>query len=175
MPDSSSRADRIVSMSAIFISLLTLCVFVYQTTLIHKQQRMSVLPNLQIGNSGYGSKDFAIVMENTGVGPAIIESVQIQYGGKTFDMDLPSFLFEHTDKLDSIRFRYSNIGPGQLIPAGRKVEILKSTGDKENAVRLTQALQSLRETDLDLKIVYRSIYDERWMLTGESHVPQKLE
>ena len=175
MPYNNSRADRIVSFSAIFISLLTLCVFVYQTTLIHKQQRMSVLPNLQIGNSGYGSKDFAIVMENTGVGPAIIESVKIQYQGKTFDMDLPSFLYEHTNKIDSVQLVYSNISPGQLIPAGRKVEILKATGDDENAERFTQALQSLRETDMDMEIIYRSIYEERWILTGDSPVPQKVD
>jgi len=169
------RADRIVSLSAIFISLLTLCVFVYQTTLIHKQQRMSVFPNLQIGNMGYGSKDFAIILENTGVGPAIIESIKIQYKGKTFDMDLPSFLYEQTNKLDSIKLTYSNVSPGQLIPAGRRVEILKATGGKDNAVQLALALQSLRESDMDMEIIYSSIYEERWLLNGESSVPQKLE
>ncbi|MDZ7897109.1 MAG: hypothetical protein U5N85_03645 [Arcicella sp.] len=43
------NADKIVSLSAILISLATMTIYLYQTHLIGKQQNASVMPYLRMG------------------------------------------------------------------------------------------------------------------------------
>ena len=75
-------SDRIVSFSAISISLFTLIVFARQTSIIEKQSRLSALPYLNM-EAGYNpDEDFiTLTLNNYGVGPAIIEEMNISYEG----------------------------------------------------------------------------------------------
>ncbi len=56
-------SDKILSLSAMFISICTLVVFLYQTNLIRKQQYMSVYPHLLLGNYGTWTPNYKFVLQ----------------------------------------------------------------------------------------------------------------
>ena len=77
------NTDRVIGLSAMLIGLLTLIIFTYQTSIIRKQSRLSVTPRL-VFNTIQDQKDSSItyVVEiiNKGLGPAVIESINIIEG-----------------------------------------------------------------------------------------------
>ena len=166
------NAEKIVSGAAILISLLTLVVFIYQTNLMRKQQYLSVMPYLSVGNYHMGLADYAILLENDGIGPAFIESTKITYNGKTYETDFPSFLSQMIPAFDSIpNILYSNIRPGRMIPPGEEIKVLEVGNSQESALQLLMLLDTL---EYDFELVYSSIYKERWKLTNEQTQPVKL-
>ncbi|MBT8310320.1 MAG: hypothetical protein HKO72_01275, partial [Flavobacteriaceae bacterium] len=67
------NSERVVSFSAMFISLLTLFIFIKQTNIIERQSRLSALPYLMVETSNNSEDNtFEIEIVNHGVGPAII-------------------------------------------------------------------------------------------------------
>ncbi|EAY25568.1 hypothetical protein [Microscilla marina] len=61
------NADKIVSISAIMISVMTLAVSWYQTAIIRQQQRLSVLPYLSFQNYGTGGANYKYTLRNNGI------------------------------------------------------------------------------------------------------------
>lgn len=166
-------SDRIVSFSAILISLITLVVFIYQTRLMAEQQRLSVLPYLSYGFRNSGSADFTVYISNDGIGPAFVESIKITYQDSVYEADLPTFLYQNIPAMDSMyNIRHSNIIPGHLIPAGRRIPILEGSGTEEDANRLYQLLVTL---DFEAELIYKSAYNERWRLSTDGYVPEKID
>ena len=166
-------ADRIVGFSAIFISLLTLVVFIYQTNIIREQQRMSVLPYLSLYSQHSGTPNYQYILVNNGIGPAVIESVKIIDGESEYEMDLPNYLSGHVPETAEIKGLYhSNLHPGQLIPAGKTIAILGINNSLDSAEKL---LKILGDSTLQMEIVYGNVYDERWLLSTEALMPQKLD
>lgn len=165
------NSDKILSFTAILISLLTLVVFLYQTNLMRKQQLLSVLPYLAIGNYGLGTSNFTLVLQNDGIGPAFIEDQKIIYLDSTYHMDLPGFLYAHVPAMDSLsNISYSNIYPGKMIPPNEKIELLRVNESIEDELKLLRLLEAL---EIDYEIHYRSIYNERWVLRSGETSPQK--
>ena len=75
--------EKIMSSSALFISVISVIALVYQSylareenKLIQMQQSASVLPHLNQWYSNYNNY-FKFVVGNKGVGPAFIEDVEI--------------------------------------------------------------------------------------------------
>ena len=169
-------SDRIIGLSAILISIMTLFVLMYQTNLMREQQRLSVLPYLGVSNFNTGGPNFKIILTNNGIGPAFIESIKIIYNGKTYKQDISSFLYKHIPETDSINNLYhSNIFEGLMIPAGETIPMLEINNSEDDAMKLLKLLTKLYDKDLDFEIVYRSIYKERWRITGNTTYPEKLE
>ncbi len=165
--------DRIVSFSAIMISLITLMVFIYQTQLMAEQQRLSVLPHLSFGYINTGGPNFTVYLSNDGIGPAFVEKMEIQYKDSTYRKDLPTFLYQDVPEMDSIQnVVHANIVEGQLIPAGRRIEVLKVQNSLVDANRLYSLIGSL---DFRAELIYKSAYNERWLLSTDEFVPIPLE
>jgi hypothetical protein len=83
------NTDRILSVSAILIGLMTLIVYFIQTRLIIDQQHAGVWPCVEFSGTNYSkeTKDkefFSVNVINKGIGPAIIRKVEIKYKGKTY-------------------------------------------------------------------------------------------
>ncbi len=168
--------DRLTSFTAIFVSLSTLIVFIYQTNLIRKQQYTSVMPHLYVGLSGTYTPNFKIFMENTGIGPAIIESMTVRYKGKEYQMDLPTFLYEHAEGMDSLDNVYhSNVPVGTFIPVGRTINMIQVDNSQKDADALMKILTKLESSKFDFEIIYRSVYGERWRIDNNTVYPEKLE
>lgn len=160
------------------ISLVTLIIFVRQTNIMDKQSRLSALPYLMVEQSSNSEQhriQFSIV--NHGVGPAIVESRKIIYNGKEYDQDFYQFVTQSIPALDAIEpFNWSSVYKGQAIPANGRIVMVaigNDTTEYETAVRTFQTLQA--GENFYFEIVYNSIYGDRWRLSTDSEVPEKLD
>lgn len=169
------NADKILSISAILISIMTLAVSWYQTAIIRQQQRLSVLPYLSFQNYGTGGANYKYALSNNGIGPAFIEKIYVTYKGKEYDLDLPLFLQKHTPESRQIKkVKHSNISAGNLIPAGKQINILEIDNSQTDASKMLLLLDKLKKEKLKLTIIYQSVYKERWRLESDHNIPQKL-
>ncbi|MEN0048040.1 MAG: hypothetical protein AAF806_13355 [Bacteroidota bacterium] len=165
-------SDKILSLSAMFISLCTLIVFVYQTRLIREQQHMSVLPYLQMGNGGTHTPNYVYGLRNTGIGPAILTDIKVQKGeGKIFT-DINPYIKANRNPKDTIGYYHTNIKVGTLIPEKEVIELIKLYDGKiKNGQKLYDVLN---DPDLRIEIEYQSVYGDKWKITNQESVPQKL-
>ncbi|MBV6652515.1 MAG: hypothetical protein KI786_02090 [Mameliella sp.] len=176
----SWSSEKIISYSAILISLMSLVALMYQTSIMREEQQLqrkaqlkSTMPYMMIANSNYGGPNYAIIISNKGVGPALIDSTVIMYKDSAYLMDLPTFLYEQIPGLREVDHLYhSNITPGQLISPGETIEIIRIDNSQESA---DQFLKALAPIDLNFRLIYRSVYDERWVLSSDSYYPVKIE
>ncbi len=173
----SWNADRIVSLSAIFISLMTLLTFIYQNRLLQKQAAHSVLPYLAI-NSSYDDGDdpsFRLRLANRGVGPAIIESRKITYGDKTHTGEFYEFLNDHIEGLDSMEnIARTSFEFGTVLPSTEELIIIGVYEDADQVDLIAGTLEALTQSGLKFEIIYRSIYGDRWKITESSNLPIPL-
>jgi hypothetical protein len=169
------NADKIVSLSAILISLATMTIYLYQTHLIIKQQHASVMPYLMVGQSSNGKSHMVVNLTNDGLGPAFVEKFNVYYQGKKYEnCDLPTFFYHYNIKKDSIQFGYSSLIVGQLIPANKAIEVLFINNSDKDASKLKNYFWDT-DKPIELEIFYSSIYGEKWRMRGSFARPEKLE
>lgn len=167
------NSEKLLSLTAMLISVCTLFVFVYQTNLIREQQYKSVFPYLELGNFGSYTKDYGFFLSNRGIGPAMIQSIEIHYKDSVYQEDLAKFLRHYITEEDSIYYTHSNITPGSLIPADERVILANiNRKDIEMGIRL---FNIINQEELDIIIEYESIYGERWRISYHEGAPQKIE
>ena len=163
------------------ISFITLVIFIYQTNLMSKQNYLSILPYLQAStsNNSEGSS-YSFSIQNNGVGPAIIESVRLQYQGKEYDLKdyddyLYKFLVSLSPELDSItNADTSTLNSGLAIPANTNYPVLRITTPKDYQLFLKE-FNRLLTNGLGYEIRYKSIQDEHWLIHIDSEGPEKLD
>lgn len=176
-------SEKLIGLSALFVSLLTLAVFIYQTNLIRKQQYMSVYPYLSLGNKYSGTMQYEYVVKNEGIGPAMIDSIMVESpDGKIFE-SLIDYVSTIAPNPDSIWYFYSDLNPGLLVPAGDEIPLVSFVNDQileelgiepfegmpENSLLASKALFDILNHDsLVYKIFYSSIYDEKWLLQNQT-------
>lgn len=166
------NADKIVSFSAILISLATMGVYIYQTHLIQKQQSASVMPYLRMSYS-YDQDRFQFLITNEGLGPAFIDEVNTYYKGKKYSRDIAIFFQDHYRKIDStIYLSYSNIEEGMLFSNGKKINIVSKFNSVENTKKLRKIFF---DEKLEMEVIYSSIYGEKWITRGTFTRPKKIE
>ncbi len=173
------NTDRIVALSAMSISVLTLITFIYQTSLMKKQSQLSVLPYLTVSSSYNSSNEnpsFKLILINEGVGPAIIESRKVFFEGKEYNEDFFDFLSKQLPELDTMdNISHSSFDYGSVLPSGEEIYLIAGFGDREVVDYLAVSLNNLNEKELDYEIIYRSIYGERWRIDNNGGLPDKLE
>jgi hypothetical protein len=172
------NADKIVSFSAILISLATMGVYIYQTHLIQKQQYASVMPYLMATASRYGEEHFSVELHNDGLGPAFVEKVNVHYLGKKYEnVDLANFFSSfdpNRTKRKAWRTTTSSIIDGQLFPAGHTIKMIEISKDSVSAQQLRDYFWDT-DKPIELEITYSSIYGEKWVMRGNFKRPKKLE
>ncbi len=176
------NSERILSLSAMSISFITLIIFIHQTNLMSRQNHLSILPylSLSVSNSP-GDSSMRLSLENHGVGPAIIESVILNYQGKQYNMvhydnEVFTFFKNQKPQLDSIKvISYSTLDPGMAIPVNVSYTILEVSESPQDYQLMQGTLNELLENGLDFEIVYRSIQNERWRITNNSQGPEQLD
>lgn len=174
------NSERILSLSAMSISFITLVIFIYQTNLMSKQNYLSILPYLQISTSNDNeNSSFSLSILNHGVGPAIIESVKSEINGQVYDLkDYDGYLWlmlvSQDTLLGQLKFvSTSTLDPGMAIPANSNYNVFEvhfTDGDQPQLMRLIKLLEGL-----SYEIKYKSIQNERWVLNENSQGPQKLD
>lgn len=165
-------ADRVVSLTAIIVSLGTLFTIVYQTQLIRKQQYASVLPYIEMWNSNRGDS-YSYMLFNNGIGPAFVKEVKVHYGDSTVVGDLAFFTYHVIKPVDSVKnYSYSNIKAGGLIPAGKKIDLISVSNDSVNAAILRKWFS--KGDHIQVEVIYESVYKERWSARGMATEPVRL-
>jgi len=170
-------SDKLVALTALFISLLTLFIFIWQTNIISKQSHLSVMPYLILDSSDSGdNQSISITLSNHGVGPAIIVMKQFTYNDRTYNVEFDEFLKLNFPEMDSINIlNYSSIEPGRAIPAGGKRNILTCGGDTKSYLTFTQIMNELLENGFEYQIEYKSIYDDNWIIETNTNTPKEIE
>ncbi|MCH7410203.1 hypothetical protein MM239_12415 [Belliella sp. DSM 111904] len=168
--------NKILSVSAIFISFMTFLVLIYQTKILREQQLLSSMPYISVSNRGSYTPNYKVVLANHGIGPAILEEVNIFYAGEKSNFkDLVGFVFDKSDTIRELNYLlHSNIYPGMLVPAGEAISIFEIEDDVEESILLRSEMNRLYETGLTWELVYSSVYKEKWRITQESLAPEKL-
>lgn len=180
---------QIINYIAIVISALTLIAFIYQTSVISKQQHMSVYPHLMLSNVNGGSLNYTYNLSNKGVGPAIIEKVRIKdANGKMYD-DLGLYLMDTIPEKYHSAILISNITQGQLISPGEKLELMAFNNNrgfdhiqdsinkktKVEPIVLSNKLYSLiNDKNFYIEIEYKSVYDDKWKINNRTKIPEEL-
>lgn len=176
------NSDKILGISAMSISFITLVIFIYQTNLMGKQNYLSILPYLSISTSDNSANNtFAITLDNYGVGPAILESATLSYQGKNedlsdYDNELLKYLRAKAPVLDSIKaISYSTVDKGIAIPAGEKYNVLTIYSSEKDYKLYKSTLEALLQNGLYFEIIYKSIQEEHWRINNVTQGPEKLD
>ena len=170
-------SDKIVSFSAILISLFTLFIFVKQTNIIEEQSHLSVMPYLLMETSHNSeANEFKIFIVNHGVGPAIIDKRTILYNGSQYDMEFDEFLRTHIPEMDSVRVtNNATLQPGFALPAGGSRNLLTVGGNKKSYEKFLGIMQQIQAGEFDYNITYSSIYGHRWEISSRTDRPVDIE
>ncbi|MEY8848844.1 hypothetical protein AB9K26_08510 [Psychroserpens sp. XS_ASV72] len=164
--------DKIMSTSALFISVISLIALLYQSylareenKLIQKQQSASVLPHLNQWYSDLNG-NFKVIIGNKGVGPAFIKDVNIVLDSKkSFDNTDDFFveLFNSSPTLDSVQTVTSTFVKGFVLPANESINVIEIYGKQSsNAFKEVFSTRSI-----DFEILYEDIYGTQWLLTNK--------
>jgi hypothetical protein len=150
------------SIAALAISAFALAIGAYQTRLMQTQARASVWPYVVIGYSysdGGDRPGFDLHVENNGVGPAIVRSVQVRLDDKPVQ--------HWTDVLGAL------VGRGMTVQArfaGLSGSVIPPSTNRETAVSAMYvadaAVAKLFYHSVDrlaIDICYCSIYDDCWV------------
>ena len=163
---SKMNTDRIIGLSAMLISLLTLCIFIYQTNIIRTQSRLSVTPRLAFTTSLDHSDStyyFSISLVNKGLGPGIVESVEITHEGKNYPLNFPLFMKEIYPKYKDYGEIVQNmtIGTGTTLSEKESIKLYTFAFHFNNFKSLSEYLGSDGgdRMPFDITINYSSIYE----------------
>lgn len=158
-PPRRLNTDLIVSGAAIFISLCTLAVLLYEANLMREQQQASVWPYVEAGPRFRGD-GFGIVVMNQGIGPARIQSMQVEVDGAPVRSWGEAFaalgIGAPPNSITTIN--------GRVLPA-QSEEMAVETDSVARRTELIDALFS-DEPPLTIAVCYCSVYDECWHLNA---------
>lgn len=155
--------EMIMAISAIIVSISALCVSVFQVRLLEKQVKLSVIPRLDIGFGNMETEySLGISVSNNGLGPAIIEAVEISYKGKSLK-NWNEFKYEVTgDSINTADTLSTAKLYNRAIISGSIFRIFGLTS-KKNYQKILNAREYIR-----IRIVYKSLYDEYWLVDREN-------
>ena len=150
--------EMIVALSAVLVGVCALAVSIYQSMLMREQQQVSVWPHIEIGREyrreAGDKRVFKLVVENTGIGPARLQTMRLTLDGK-YQPDWATTIKALGLSEDNIQSRASLAGrvllPGNSIPA---VTINDDPGKST-----LESDTSGATPRLDVEICYCSIYD----------------
>ena len=172
--------DRIIGFSAMFISLISLVFFILQTQMMSKQNRLSVMPRLSFTQSqGDNNNGFTLglILENKGLGPAIIESSAILFGEERYELNFSTFIDEELVQIDTLLHKQStsSIIEGSTILPREEVQLFLIELPLEKVPTLMEHVSAI-EDSIDVEVIYTSIYEERWLIrwSSDPEIPQRL-
>jgi hypothetical protein len=170
-------SNKLTALLAMFTSVCALFVSVYQVQIERRHQYASVWPNLYIYTVTQTHTDStqnmsAFVVTNKGIGPAIVEQVQIWYKGKPCkdESDLISQLFARQTNSGG---EINQIWQNRVIAANEQFNWIGVTGSTSAA----QFQQAFKNGDIRVKIRFASVYEEKWEANFGTDQPvvQKLD
>jgi hypothetical protein len=184
-------ADRWIAVSAMVVSIGTLVALSYQSLLMRESERASKLPYLYFSLVSNSQQGVEIVLYNSGIGPAIVDDVQVHYEDRDVAADPYDFFMGLSEENRKSGAGVEKVQKGRLIAAGTAVPMLQfMPGPNGWQVMLDPMLKLFDFADVprewyshlapaDLKhgvieIEYSSVYGERWRIRSDRAVPDHL-
>lgn len=176
------NTDRILGVSAMLISILTLAIFVYQTNIMRVQSKLSVKPRLDFTNN-QGGNDTLIayqeVLENKGLGPAIIDSIYIKFEGRQYALDAEKFFLGKFPKLLEYGYlsQHATLGEGVTLTPNEERSLFKYIipVSKVDSAFAYLGITNIDDVPFEFEVIYTSIYeDEKWLVSNNESVPVKI-
>jgi hypothetical protein len=164
------KVELVIALSAIFVSLATLVVYIYQARIMIKQaeimqsqQHISVWPHLEsttsvtsvngVPNEGY------FEIENKGIGPAIVKRVVMKVNGVV--MKDNNELFRALAEADTSQISTTGI-LNRVIAPGEKIRAFHVVGSE----LVTRFAVSMQKKKFEYIICYCSVYNDCWISNG---------
>ena len=149
--------EMIVALSALLIGIVTAFTSIYSANIDRQYARSSVWPRLELHRS-FSDETFSYAVLNSGMGPALIKHVTVEYDSKYIKRwkDINSFS----------SFMQSHIS-GRTLAAQKNITALYYKGED---VSLFLKADGLIKTE----VCYCSIYDECWVIGGNNQ-PSPVE
>jgi hypothetical protein len=157
------NTDRILSVSAILIGIMTLVVYFIQTRLIIDQQHAGVWPCIELSGTNFGDgsgikENFKINITNKGIGPALIKKVEIKYRRKIYHE------FSDIFELSTGSNGYSRSGlEGRTMASNETVYPIQISLSKEGH-KFAQLFYN--HDSIQTNIYYQSVYGKCFVSSG---------
>lgn len=171
-------SEKVMSSSALFISVISLIALIYQSylarednKLTQKQQSASVLPYLNQWQSNYNNH-FQLILGNKGVGPAFIKKVKLTLNNsKTFNNsdDLFNEIFNSSKEIDTIPKVTSALVNGFVLPANEYISLIEINGKRN----IEMFLKVLETKNISYEITYEDVYGTQWIINNNEEDKNK--
>lgn len=176
------NTERILGVSAMIISILTLIIFIYQTNIMREQSKLSVKPRLDF-TTNFDQKDSIViikeVIENKGLGPAIIDSIYFNYKGDLYPVDIETFLKKQLPKLLEIGYlpQHATLGKGTTISQNEEKTIFTYHIPMSKVEDLYAYLGMSSEDDnpFPIEVIYTSIYEDEFWKMDNNDLDQPIK
>lgn len=166
------NTDRVLGLSAMLVSLLSLIFFIYQTNIMRDQSRLSVKPRL-VFNTSIQSNDslltFSLLLQNKGLGPPIIKDANIVFESEIFPLDFDFFLDYHFPDLEKYGdlLSTSSLNSESIISVDEVRRLFVFRANLKDIQAINQYMK-LNQDDYvlpwDIQLTYGSLYEEDWKM-----------
>jgi hypothetical protein len=165
----------IVATCALFVSLSSLMLTVWQMRENRKAQYASVLPYITCGfyKAGYDARDstgyFKMAVCNDGIGPGFVHWIRIMVDDKVYDGNQFARAMHDLGDLtpgQELNFSYASIPPMRLISAGEDLDWFEPEGDNKTIGHIVRNAWNNpygKEKPFDMKICYSDVYGRKWV------------
>lgn len=176
------NSERFLAIIATLVGIMTLIIFIYQTNIIHKQSRLSVTPRLSTSTE-INHKDslvhFSFIVENKGIGPAIINKAEILAEKKSYNLDFEEYfekVYPKVFDLGDFTKTSSMVVGSTLSPNEKQIMFTYAFKvDKMPIIQESLGLTNEQQYPFQVVIEYSSIYEEEWRIdTNVAGHPKKL-
>jgi hypothetical protein len=165
------KTESIVAFAAIFVSIATLLVYLYQARIMQKQQHTSVWPYVEwLYNND--RDQLYITVENKGIGPALVKSVKLELDGKV--MGSNSEFFKTLLGNSNFNFVNSTV-QGRVISPGEKVELFHIYDSSKARAVDSLLLWNSSKHEFRLSICYCSVYGDCWTTDGSTNLESECK
>jgi hypothetical protein len=172
------NSDKVLSISAMIISLATLILIFYQTDLIRKEQKASVFPSITFGyniNTAKGITGESIFIINQGLGPAFIQNINVEKNGKVHSIDPYEYIRKATNFDEDEIIYIDKLFKGRIIPVNDKIILVAK---KTDSISLSLAntfdfhfnsdhSDSINSSKAIIEITYKNVYGDVWKVRSD--------
>lgn len=173
--------DISLALSAFLVSIISLWLAVHHGQTMEKLVASNSYPNIDVDFSngiGFEQRGYVLSLQNTGIGPARIQSVTAQFQGKpvTGLRDMLAVCCDYDPALAKLQYFNIDDVRGALIPAGRGVELFRwpRSGVEGELAAVFDRFDRHR-AELEVTVCYCSVFDECYRRSSSGREPVSVE
>jgi hypothetical protein len=149
------QPEMLVGLAALAVSVCAVTVSIYEASLERQHARAAAWPHVELTMT-VSPAGMKIEIGNSGIGPAAVDSIQFSVDGRVAGRWTDVF----TRLLERMPERYNvTTVTGRVLRPGDTIPLLELPPDVIPADIMT------RLPHVAARICYRSVFDERWLLT----------